>query len=216
MPKRRFVLPAIVIALAGCASGQGRTPVSSAPTAAAQTVSAQALYESGRDDELVNRIAAAGGAAAPSDIWFAAQSKLRLGRRAEALDDLTRLSETSADPGVQAAVRLAVARLNNDPGALDRARGDAAAFADNVFVQYELGLSYAAQNDFASAARAFDRCIEIAPTFAYAYYQAALAYDRLNRMDLMANRFDRFVRLAPNAPERPQVDSVLRTVGGRP
>jgi len=32
----------------------------------------------------------------------------------------------------------------------------------------------------------------------------------------MANRFDRFVRLAPNAPERPQVDSVLRTVGGRP
>jgi hypothetical protein len=66
-----------------------------------------------------------------------------------------------------------------------------------------------------SAARVFDHCIDIAPTFAYAYYQAALTYDRLNRMDLMANRFDRFVRLAPNAPERPQVDTILRTVGGR-
>jgi hypothetical protein len=29
----------------------------------------------------------------------------------------------------------------------------------------------------------------------------------------MANRFDRFVRLAPNAPERPEVESVLRTIG---
>jgi len=31
----------------------------------------------------------------------------------------------------------------------------------------------------------------------------------------MANRFDRFVRLAPNAPERPEVESVLRTIAGR-
>ena len=165
---------------------------------------------------MINQVASAGASANPVDEWFASQSKLRLGQRSEALDDLMRLSETAADPGVQVAARLAVARLNNDSAALDQARGEAAAQSTNVVAQYELGLSYAASSDFAAAAQAFDRCIDIAPTFAYAYYQSALAYERVGRPDLMANRFDRFVRLAPNAPERPQVDSVLRTVSGRP
>jgi len=73
-------------------------------------------------------------------------------------------------------------------------------------------LSYAVRNDFASAARIFDACIAADPMFAYAYYQSALAYQHLDRPDIMANRFDRFVRLAPNAPERPEVESVLRTI----
>ena len=204
----------LLIALAACASRPIRTSVPPS-TPASAPASVQSLYESGRDEDIINRTAVDGGSARPSDIWFAAQSQLRLGRRAEALDDLSRLAASDSDPGAQLAARLATARLTNDVPALDRLRGDAAAVMDSVFVQYELGLSYAAQNDFASAARAFDRCIEIAPMFAYAYYQSALAYDRLNRGDLMANRFDRFVRLAPNAPERPQVDSILRTLAGR-
>jgi lipoprotein NlpI len=69
-----------------------------------------------------------------------------------------------------------------------------------------------ARNDFASAARIFDVCIATGPTFAYAYYQSALAYQHLDRPDIMANRFDRFVRLAPKAPERAEVESVLRTI----
>ena len=209
----RFILFTSVVAVTACASGQGTTRVP-AP-AAAPTVSVEVLYESGQDDDVVNRVNAAGAAAAPADAWFAAQSELRLGRRAEAVDRLSRLSDTASDAGVQAAARLELARLNNDAAAIDAARAAAAGFGDNVFAQYEVGVSYLAQNDYMAAARAFDHCIDLAPTFAYAYYQAALAYDRLNRMDLMANRFDRFVRLAPNAPERPQVDSVLRTVGGR-
>jgi hypothetical protein len=31
----------------------------------------------------------------------------------------------------------------------------------------------------------------------------------------MANHFETFIRLAPNAPERPEVESILRTVRGR-
>ena len=165
---------------------------------------------------MISQVASAGASAGGVDAWFASQSRLRLGQRGEALADLMRLSETAAEPGVQVAARLAVARLNSDSAALDQARIEAAAQGGNAITQYELGLSYAASSDFTSAAQAFDRCIDIAPTFAYAYYQSALAYERINRPDLMANRFDRFVRLAPNAPERPQVDSVLRTVGGRP
>ena len=210
---RQFLAILLFVFTAACASGRGSTPISS-PTGA-PLGSIQSLYEAGRDTDVISRVASAGASATAVDGWFASQSKLRLGQRSEALEDLTRLSQTAADSGVQVAARLAIARLNND-SALDQVRADAAAQSGSVIAQYELGLSYAAAGDFTAAAQAFDRCIDIAPTFAYAYYQSALAYEKIGRPDLMANRFDRFVRLAPNAPERPQVDSVLRTVGGRP
>ncbi|MEQ1575035.1 MAG: tetratricopeptide repeat protein [Vicinamibacterales bacterium] len=82
-------------------------------------------------------------------------------------------------------------------------------------VLYDQGLVYASQGDYAAAARAFDACIEANPRFAYAYYQAGLAYDKLTRPDLTAIRFETFLRLAPDAPERPQVESILRTMRGR-
>ena len=171
------------------------------------------MYESGEDRAIVNRVKNG----VPTDVtgadrWFAAQSQLRLGLRNDAISDLTALTQTAGDPDVQVAAQLAIGRLTNDEATLAQARAAAGAYPESLFVQYELGLSYAVRNDFASAARIFDVCIGTAPTFAYAYYQAALAYQRLDRPDIMANRFDRFVRLAPNAPERPQVESVLRTI----
>ena len=211
---RQFLPVLLTVLFIACASSRGSTPLSSPTGAPAGSI--QALYEAGRDADVIGQVASAGALASAVDGWFASQSKLRLGQRSEALDDLMRLGATAADPGVQVGARLAVARLNNDSAAVERARADATAQNSSVIAQYELGLSYAAGSDFAAAAQAFDRCIDIAPTFAYAYYQAALAYEKVGRPDLMANRFDRFVRLAPNAPERPQVDSVLRTVGGRP
>ena len=204
--------PATILILAACASGQGRTEIAR-PASVPSSSSIQALYESGEDREIVNRVKNS----VPTDVsgadrWFAAQSQLRLGLRTDAINDLTALIQTGADPAVQVAAQLAIGRLTNDEVTLDRARASAAAYPESLFVQYELALSYAARNDFASAARVFDTCIATAPTFAYAYYQSALAYQRLDRPDLMANRFDRFIRLAPNAPERPEVESVLRTI----
>jgi tetratricopeptide (TPR) repeat protein len=210
----RLLMVLVAVLFTACASGRGTTPLSSPTGSPAGSI--QSLYEAGRDADVIGQVTSAGASAAGGDMWFAAQSKLRVGQRAEALQDLMVLSDAAGDPGVQIAARLALARLNNDSAALEQARADAAASGNNVITQYELGLSYVAGSDFAAAAQAFDRCIDIAPAFAYAYYQAALAYERTGRPDLMANRFDRFVRLAPNAPERPQVDSVLRTVGGRP
>jgi tetratricopeptide (TPR) repeat protein len=171
------------------------------------------LYESGEDREIVNRVKnSVATNVTGADRWFAAQSQLRLGLRNDAINDLTTLTQTGGDAAVQVAAQLAIARLMNDEATLGQARAAAAAYPGNLLVQYELGLSYAVRNDFASAARIFDACIATAPAFAYAYYQSALAYQHLDRPDLMANRFDRFVRLAPNAPERPEVESVLRTI----
>jgi len=200
-----------ILILAACASSQGRTAV--ARPAEAPRPSIQALYESGEDREIVNRVKnSAGGAISGADRWFAAQSQLRLGLRSDAINDLAALTQTDADPGVQVAAQLAIGRLTNDEAKLGQAQVAAGAYPESLFVQYELGLSYAVRNDFASAARIFDGCIATAPTFAYAYYQSALAYQHLDRPDIMANRFERFVRLAPNAPERSEVESVLRTI----
>src|SRR5215510_6454133 len=203
---------ATALIVAACASGQGRTQIAKAPNAPSSST-IQTLYESGEDREIVDRVKNS----VPNDIsgadrWFAAQSQLRLGLRDDAINDLAALSQAGGDPAVQVAAQLAVGRLTNDEATLEQARAAAGAYPASLFVQYELGLSYAVRNDFASAARIFDACIATAPTFAYAYYQSALAYQHLDRPDIMANRFDRFVRLAPNAPERPEVESVLRTI----
>ena len=201
-----------VAMLAGCASSGGRSGIAR-PATAPPPSTVQALYESGADREIVNRVSnSAADSVPPGDRWFAAQSQLRLGLRNDALGELRALGQSGTDPAVQVAAQLAIGRLTGDEGMLDRARASASAYPESPFVQYELGLSYAVRNDFASAARIFDACIDAAPTFAYAYYQSGLAYQRLDRADVMANRFDQFVRLAPNAPERPEVESVLRTI----
>jgi tetratricopeptide (TPR) repeat protein len=200
------------IVLAGCASGRGRTDVAR-PASVPAPATIQVLYESGEDREIVSRLRnGVVDSATPAARWFAAQSQLRLGLRNDAISDLTVLSQTDADPALRVAAQLALGRLTSDEPMLVRAHADAGAYPDNVFVQYELGLSYAVRNDFASAARMFDACIDTAPSFAYAYYRSGLAYQHLDRADLMANRFDRFLRLAPNAPERAEVESVLRTI----
>jgi len=201
-----------IVLVAACASTQGRTGIAR-PTNVPPSSTIQGLYESGEDREVVDRVKnSLPTAITGADRWFAAQSQLRLGLRNDAINDLTALTQADADPAVQVAAQLAIGRLTNDDATLGQARAAAGAYPESLFVQYELGLSYAVRNDFASAARIFDACIATAPAFAYAYYQSALAYQHLDRPDIMANRFDRFVRLAPNAPERPEVESLLRTI----
>jgi tetratricopeptide (TPR) repeat protein len=201
-----------ILLVAACASTQGRTEIAR-PASVPPSSTIQALYESGEDREIVNRVKnSVPSSVTGTDRWFAAQSQLRLGQRSDALNDLAALTQTGAEPAMQVAAQLAIGRLTNDEATLNQARAAAGAYPESLLVQYELGLSYAGRNDFVSAARIFDVCIATAPTFAYAYYQSALAYQHLDRPDIMANRFERFVRLAPNAPERPEVEAVLRTI----
>ena len=154
------------------------------------------------------------GLAREDDLWFAAHSQARLGRRGEAASLFTGLSQTANEP-FRVAAQIGLAVLDGNPEAIERARQAAVPFLNNPYVQFELGLAHTTRGDFAAAAMAFDACADTSPRFAYAYYHAGLAYERLNRPDLTVARFETFQRLAPEAPERAQVDSILRTVRGR-
>jgi tetratricopeptide (TPR) repeat protein len=212
------LLIASVVALVGCVSGGGRRPVATpgaTPTATpgATTNSVQGLYESGRYHEVLNSVNA--GDSSARALWFAAQSSLRLGQRDEAANQFAQLPQVGGNPAWQTVSGLAMALLRDNPEEIDRAREAAAGFPDDPFVQYELGLAHARRNDMAAAAQAFDRATQADPRFAYAYYSGGLAYDRLNRSDLTIARLEMFARLAPDAPERPEVASILQTVRGR-
>jgi tetratricopeptide (TPR) repeat protein len=210
-----FATLALVVACSSRSTARvARTPPSESTAAPESAV--QRLYESGRYGEVVSRVTAA----TPSEVgaealWLAAHSNLRMGRTDEAANLFARLTTVGADPAWQVTSQLALAGLGADAEATDRARQAANSYAKDPFVQYELGLAHARSGDFAAAAEAFDRAIEANSRFAYAYYYAGLAYSKIDRADRMALRFETFLRLAPEAPERPEVESILRTLRGR-
>ena len=207
----------VLAAVASCSGGGRRAPATPADTPAPEVTPAasvtQSLFESGRYREVLNRETA--DAVSAEAIWFVANSHLRLGEIDEARREFARLPTVDPGPSWRVVADLALALLANEPEALDRARMDAVPFPDDPFVQFGLGLAHANRSDFAGAAEAFDRCVQANPRFAYAYYNAGLAYDRVNRSDLMAIRLEMFQRLAPAAPEQPEVETILRTVRGR-
>lgn len=175
----------------------------------------QSLFEAGRYADVVGTVAAAPeGQARPEDIWLAFMSDVKLARQADARDLLSRLASGS-DEAWHVVARLALALLDGNVEELQRATAAAEAYPSHPFVQCQLGLAHTNRNNFTEAARAFDRCVDANPGFAYAYYFGGLAYDRLERADLTADRLETFLRLAPDAPERPAVESILRTIRGQ-
>ena len=86
---------------------------------------------------------------------------------------------------------------------------------DSAQARYQLGLVEAARNNHQQAAEAFAKATELDPQMAYAHYEAGMAFYKAKRVDRMAVYFEHFLKLAPNAPERPAVQSIMRTVRGR-
>jgi len=203
------VLVAMVVVVAACGGGRAtpRPPAANAPGPAPATASAQAHYEAGRYDQA---LAVAGPA--PRDQWFAANSAARLGRAAEVADRLGRLA-ASGDPAWAVVAGLMRARIANDPADLGGALEASLAFPAHPAVQLERGRGHAMRGEQAEAASAFDRAIEADPRLAYAYYYAALAYDAVGQAALAGTRLETFLRLAPDAPEQPEVRSILGTLG---
>ena len=80
---------------------------------------------------------------------------------------------------------------------------------------YQAGLATMNRQDWQAAASHFDKAAQLDPSWAYAHYYAGLAYSKMKRVDMVASQFQTFLKLAPQAPERGEVQSILRTLGAK-
>jgi len=171
----------------------------------------RSLFEAGRYQAVIEKTAADG---APSSQYLRALASLKLGQPDQAKDAFRRLE--SADEAWKSVGQSAVALVDgNQDAALERANAAVAHNGGLAEAQYQLGTVLEARSDHPAAAEAFVKATQANPRMAYAHYHAAMNYYDAKRIDRMAVYFENFLKLAPNAPERPAVESIMKTVRGR-
>jgi tetratricopeptide (TPR) repeat protein len=180
---------------------------------AQERASVQKLLEQGALEQAVQR--AEGERDNPESTYFAAQAFAKMNNGGQAAEAYERLQRTSDD--AWKAIGESGTRFGNGDldGAMEAANRAVAANGGNPYAHYQLGLVASRRNDFARAADAFSRTAELKPDFAYAHYYAGLACQRLKQTAKMSEHLETFMRLAPEAPERPAVAAILRTLRPR-
>ena len=103
----------------------------------------------------------------------------------------------------------------NQDEAAEAAKKAVEADGNSAQARFQLGLVESARNNQQQAADAFAKAAELDPQMAYAHYEAGMAFYKAKKVDRMAVYFENFLKIAPNAPERPAVQSIMRTVRGR-
>ncbi len=172
----------------------------------------ESLFEAGQFQQVVDAVTP--DTAAPGDLYLAAQSYDRLMQPGEARAMYERLA--AREDAWREVGHSAIALLEQNVGeALRTAHRATQAEPMLAEAHYQHGHAQAHKGDFAAAAAAFEKAASLDAGFAYAHYYAGLSYYRNKRIDLMARHFEAFLKLAPKAPERPEVESIMRTVRGR-
>ena len=188
-------------------------PFGASLAAAQDTAQVRNSFEAGQYQQVID---AAGPDAPPAVVFAAVQSQQKLGANDQAAALAQRLAELPEDSAWryvgQSAEKLIAGDLDESLSAARRATEISDDLAD---AHYQLGLVLARRQDWRDAAAAFDRATAIDAQYAYGYYYGGLMHYRANRPDLMAVRFERFLKLAPDAPERPEVLQIMRTIRGR-
>ena len=180
---------------------------------AQDTARVRRMFEAGQYQQVIETAA---DADAPETIYVAAQSQQRLGAVAEARATYDRLaSRPDADPWHFIGLSGQQLLDEDTDGALASAQQAAEQAGGLPDAHFQLGLVLAKRQDFRGAADALDRTAELSPGHAYAHYYGGLMHYRANRPDRMAIHFEAFLKLAPEAPERPEVLQIMKTVRGR-
>lgn len=181
-------------------------------------LSVQKLFESGQYDQLLQRVAD-DDAATPEAIYLAAQAALKLEPPdREAAKALHRRLEGSGDEtsAWTFIARSAAAIVDHAADAALAAASQAVVLAPNqMLAHYQLGMAHAEKRAWPSAVAAFEKATTLDPAFAYAHYYGGMSSYQAKRLDKMAASFERFLKLAPQAPERPAVEALMRTMRGR-
>jgi tetratricopeptide (TPR) repeat protein len=172
---------------------------------------ARKLFESGKYPAVVERTAKDDS---PGAQYLKGLAHLRLKQADDAKEAFRRLER--ADEAWKSVGESAIALTDgNRDAALEAAQSAVARNPGLAEAQYQLGVVLEARNDRPAAADAFVKATQANPQMAYAHYYAAMNYYEAKRVDRMAVYFENFLKLAPNAPERPAVESIMRTVRGR-
>jgi tetratricopeptide (TPR) repeat protein len=169
------------------------------------------LYESGKYQEVVQRTS---NESAPEARYLKALAHRKLNQNDEAKDAFRQLAE--GGEAWQAVGESGVALVDGDmDNAVNAARTAVERNGDLAQAQFQLGQALDAKGENAQAAEAFAKAAEQSPQMAYAHYQAGMSFYKAKRVDKMAVYLENFLKLAPNAPERPAVQSIMKTVRGR-
>ena len=185
------------------------------PTAAVAQDTAQVrrMFEAGQYQQVIET---ATEAAPPEAIYTAAQSHQRLGATAEAHATYGQLAARPEDDPWHF-IGLSGQQLLDEAtdAALESARQAAALNGGLAEAHFQIGLVLAKRQDWGGAAEALDRASQLNPSYAYAHYYGGLMHYRAGRPDRMAIHFEQFLTIAPDAPERPEVTQIMKTVRGR-
>ena len=190
-----------------------------APSASAQSLSdLRKVYDAGQYQQAIASAASAQVSEdeQPRVTYLVAQSHQKLGHRDEAQHAYGQLAARGDGDPWRDVGRSAVALLAADAAGAADAANQAVALGESLpEAHYQRGLALSVRQDMANAAAAFEKATELDPSWADAHYYAGLAYSKARRIDKMASHFDTFLRLAPQSPSRPEVQSIMRTLGGR-
>ena len=171
------------------------------------------MFEAGHFQQVVE---SSSGDAAPAVVYTAAQSHQKLGATGEARAAYEQLATRGEDDPWHFIGLSGQQLLDEQTDAALASAQRAVAMAPRLAdAHYQLGLVQAKREDWRAAAEAFDRAAELNPALAYAHYYGGLMHYRAGRPDRMAIHFEQFLKLAPEAPERPEVLQIMRTVRGR-
>jgi tetratricopeptide (TPR) repeat protein len=181
-----------------------------------QPPSVQNLFESGQYAQVLERVRAA-DAPTPQQLYLAGQSALKLTPPddGQARTWFGRLGGAETDAWTFVG-RSAVAVVGDDAAkAVAHGRKAVELAPASFHAQYQLGLALAEAKDYANGAAALEKATTLDPAFAYGHYYAGMAYYQAKRVDKMATFFERFLKLAPNAPERPAIESLMKSIRGK-
>lgn len=166
------------------------------------------LYEAGQYQQVIAAVDPD-----PRVTFFRAQSFQKLSQTNDARQAYTQLAGRPESDAWHDIGRSALALMALDPaGALEAAMHAIALNGTLAEAHYQQGLALSARQDFAGAAAAFQKASDLDPAWAYPHYYAGLAYSKVKRVDLTAQHFQMFLRLAPQAPERVEVQSIMKTL----
>jgi tetratricopeptide (TPR) repeat protein len=171
---------------------------------------ARKLFEAGKYQEVVEKTASD---QSPEGQYLRGLAYRKLGQGDQAKEAFRRIQGDAAwKATAEAAIALGDGNLD---GALEQANAAVKANPALSQAHFQRGLVLEARSENAEAADAFAKAAETSPQTAYAHYHAGMNFYKAKRVDRMAVYFENFLKLAPNAPERPAVESIMRTVRGR-